>query len=183
MTPHRTGQLTPPVAERDHVRGPAKAPLTLVEYGDYECPYCGKAYSVVEEVLQQLGSRVRFAFRHCPLATVHPHAQNAAEAAEAAGAQGKFWEMHTTLFENQEDLEEEALLQYAAELGLDPVRFANELARHTHAARVREDFLSGVHSGVNGTPTFFINGVRHEGGLDVESLLEAMAMAKGAEAQ
>jgi len=168
------GQLTLPVAERDHIQGSATAPITLVEYGDYECPYCGQAYPIVKELQQRLGKRLRFVFRNFPLNTMHPHAEHAAEAAEAAGAQGKFWEMHDALYENQEALADGNLIQYAAALNLDPSQFKTELTKHAHAARVREDFLSGVRSGVNGTPTFFINGVRHDGSFDLDTLLTAM---------
>ncbi len=169
--------LTPPVGPADHVVGPPNAPVTFVEYGDYECPYCGMAHPVVKQIIRQLGDGLRFAFRHFPLTRVHPHAERAAEAAEAAGAQGKFWQMHNLLFENQDALEDEDLLAYASALGLDLRRFALELENGVHTAKVRADFLSGVRSGVNGTPTFFINGRRHEGGFDLETLLGAIAAA------
>jgi protein-disulfide isomerase len=172
-------RLTVPVNENDHILGPATAPVTMVEYGDYECPYCGQAHHVVKQLHELLGRQLRFVFRHFPLAMVHPHAQHAAEAAEAAGAQGKFWEMHYVLFEHQQALEDDDLVQYAAALGLDVYRFTNELARHIHAHRVREHFMSGVRSGVNGTPTFFINGVRHNGSYDFETLLSAIEQAIG----
>jgi protein-disulfide isomerase len=167
-------RLTMPINETDHVIGPATAPVTLVEYGDYECPHCGQAYPVVTQLLLLLGRRLRFAFRHFPLTMVHSHAAHAAEAAEAAGAQGKFWEMHNVLFEHQHALGDEHLVQYAAGIGLDPYRFNRELVNHVHAPRVREHFMSGVRSGVNGTPTFFINGVRHNGSYDFDTLLEAI---------
>jgi len=168
--------LYPPVGERDHVVGPATAPVTLVEYGDYECPYCGAAHPVVKEIRRQLGNELRFAFRHFPLTRVHPHAEHAAEAAEAAGAQGrpKFWQMHDMLYEHQDALDDEDLEIYAATIGLDLDRFTREMLAGVYAPRVREDFLSGVRSGVNGTPTFFINGRRHEGGNDFQSLLLAI---------
>jgi protein-disulfide isomerase len=168
--------LFPPVGERDHVIGPANAPVTLVEYGDYECPYCGAAHPIVKEVRRRMGNAMRFAFRHFPLTRVHPHAERAAEAAEAAGAQGKskFWQMHDMLYEHQDALDDEYLEIYAATIGLDVERFARELLSGVHAPRVREDFLSGVRSGVNGTPTFFINGRRHEGSYDLETLLLAI---------
>ena len=164
-------QLTLPVGERDHIQGPATAPITLVEYGDYECPYCGEAYPVVKELQKELCDRLRFVFRNFPLTTAHPHAQNAAEAAETAGMQNQFWEMHDLLFENQQKLEEANLIRYASNLELDLSRFKAELSGHTHAARVREDFMSGVRSSVNGTPTFFINGARHDGSVDFDTLL------------
>ena len=168
--------LFPPVGERDHVIGPANAPVTLVEYGDYECPYCGAAHPIVKEVRRRMGNAMRFAFRHFPLTRVHPHAERAAEAAEAAGAQGKskFWQMHDMLYEHQDALDDEYLEIYAATIGLDVERFTRELLSGVHAPRVREDFLSGVRSGVNGTPTFFINGRRHEGSYDLETLLLAI---------
>jgi protein-disulfide isomerase len=170
-------KLTLPVGERDHIQGPAAAPITLVEYGDYECPYCGQAYPIVKELQEQLGDRLRFVFRNFPLSTMHPHAELAAEAAETAGAHGKFWEMHDALYENQEALDDDDLVQYASALGLDTARFTNELAKHTHAARVREDFMSGARSGVNGTPTFFINGVRHDDSFELATLLKAIEAA------
>jgi protein-disulfide isomerase len=170
-------RLVLPVGERDHIRGPESAPVTLVEYGDYECPYCGQAYWVIRELERLEGDVMRFVFRNFPLATIHPHAERAAEAAEAAGAQGKFWEMHDTLYEHQQALEDEDLLQYAAAIGLDLPRFARELREGVHQARVREDFLSGVRSGVNGTPTFFINDVRHDGPWDLDTLFAAVENA------
>jgi protein-disulfide isomerase len=167
-------RLAVPVGDSDHVQGPATAPVTLVEYGDYECPSCGQAYPVVKELLERLGSRVRLVFRNFPLATAHPHAESAAEAAEAAASQGQFWAMHDRLFENQNALDDEDLVRYAVALRLDESRFVSELAGHVHAARVREDFMGGVRSGVNGTPTFFINGVRHDGPFDLDTLLAAI---------
>jgi len=152
------GMLAMPVGPRDHILGPDMAPVTMVEYGDYECPYCGAAHPIVQAIVERLGDDLRFAFRHFPLAQMHPHAQQAAEAAEAAGAQGKFWEMHDMLYEHQTALDGPHLLTYAAALNLDVERFADELTRRVYADRVREDFMSGVRSGVNGTPTFFING-------------------------
>src|SRR3981081_2105023 len=145
------GTLKVPVTQHDHIRGPADAPVTLLEYGDYECPHCGLAHPIVKEVQQRLGRQLRFAFRHFPLAEIHPHAEMAAEAAEAAGAQGRFWEMHDLLFKNQDALNDTDLLRYAEALGLELTRFVNELADRTWEPRVREDFMSGVRSGVNGT--------------------------------
>lgn len=158
-----TAQLTPLVGPDDHVEGRDGAPVTLVEFGDFECPHCAAAYPVVEAARARLGDVLRFAYRHFPLAEVHPHAIRAAEAAEAAGAQGKFWEMHRLLFLNQHALDDADLLGYAGMLGLDVARFEDELATHAHAPRVRRDYASGVSSGVQGTPTFFVNGVRYEG--------------------
>jgi protein-disulfide isomerase len=168
-------RLTVPVQEgRDHIQGPADAPLTLIEYGDYQCPYCGRAYPIVKEVQERLGDRLRFVFRNFPLTTAHPRAEVAAEAAEAAGAQGRFWEMHDHLFENQSRLGDEDLHSYAAELGLDAGRFDHELAEHTYAGRVHEDFIGGVRSGVNGTPTFYVNGQRHDGSYEPDDLIAAL---------
>jgi protein-disulfide isomerase len=169
--------LTLAVSARDHVRGQTEAPVTLVEYGDYECPHCGRAYPIVKQIQHQMGARLRFVFRNFPLAESHPHAEHAAEAAEAAGAQGKFWEMHDRLFERQFALEDEYLLEYATELGLDAKRLGADLVAGRFQPRVREDFRSGVTSGVNGTPTFFINDARYDGDWDVASLLAALERA------
>jgi protein-disulfide isomerase len=174
MKGRKQGTLVSDVTERDHVQGPPDAPVTLLEYGDYQCPYCGAAHPIVKALQRHLGNNLRFAFRHFPLATIHEYAEAAAEAAEAAGAQGKFWQMHDALFENQHALDFDSLVAYAQELGLDAERFAAELENQVYAPRVREDFISGVRSGVNGTPTFFINGRRHEGSFDFETMLEAI---------
>src|SRR5437762_9836597 len=163
-----------PMPDRDHIRGPSDAPIKLLEYGDYECPYCGEAYPVVKAIQERLGDRLCFAFRNFPLVNAHPHAEHAAEAAEAAGVQGKFWEMHDTLYENQTALDDEDLAQYAADLRLDARRLINEIVADAHVARVREDFRSGARGGVNGTPTFFINGVRYDGAPDVDTLFAAL---------
>ena len=170
-------QLTLPVGVRDHSQGPADAPVTLVEYGDYECPYCGAAYPIVKEVQSALGNELRFVFRNFPLGEIHPHAVQAAETAEAAGAQGKYWEMHDYIYEHQSHLETKHLLSYAEHLGLDVARVERDLAEHTYEPRIREDFLSGARSGVNGTPTFYINGVRHDDSYDVDTLLAALRAA------
>lgn len=169
--------LRVPVNGRDHVQGPASAPVTLVEYGDYECPHCGRAYPIVKEVQKHLGTQLRFIYRNFPLREVHPHAQHAAEAAEAAGAQGGFWEMHDTLFEHQRALDDGHLAQYARSIGLDEEQFTAALNAHDFAGHVRSDFLGGVRSGVNGTPTFFINGVRHDDSWDVATLVSAVRAA------
>jgi len=166
--------LTLPVGKRDHIRGPADAAVTLVEYGDYECPHCGRAYPIVKTIQKQLGPKLRFVFRNFPLRESHPHAEQAAEAAEAAAAQGKFWEMHDRLFERQFALDGEYLIEYAGDLGLDVAQLRTELSSGAYAPRVREDFRSGVTSGVNGTPTFFINGVRHDDSWEFEPLLAAL---------
>jgi protein-disulfide isomerase len=171
--------LTLPVSDRDHIQGPATAPVTLVEYGDYQCPDCLQAYPIMLDIQEYMGDRMRIVFRNFPVTTVHPDAQNAAEAAEAAGAQGKFWEMHDYLFEHQSRLDDVALLSYAADIGLDVARFMRDLDTHAFAARVHEDYVSGARSGVNGTPTFFINGVRHDGPWDLETLTAALLAAAG----
>lgn len=172
-----TARLTVPVSQRDHQQGPETAPVTLVEYGDYECPYCGEAYPIVKEIQRRLGDRLRFVFRNFPLTQSHPHAEHAAEAAEAAAGQEKFWEMHDYLFEHQQALDDAHLVQYAVALQLDKDRFVREMTAHAYTNRVREDFLSGVRSGVNGTPTFFINGVRHDASYELETLLAAIEAA------
>jgi len=179
------GTLTMPVSDRDHIQGPASAPVTLVEYGDYECPYCGAAYPIVKEVQRRLGDRLRLVFRNFPLTNAHPHAAHAAEAAEAAGAQGKFWEMHDYLYEHQRRLTDRDVEAHALAVGLDVERFNREMTEETHLERVREDFMSGVRSGVNGTPTFFINGRRHDDSYDLETLVAAIeaAMPESASSQ
>jgi protein-disulfide isomerase len=164
-----------PVGPRDHAQGPADAPLTLVEYGDFECPHCGRAYPIVKELQRRLGEDLRFVYRHFPLTRNHPHAEHAAEMSEAAAQHGKFWPMHDLLFEHQDALEDEDLVGYAASLGMAPEDAAKALAGGRFEARVREDFTSGVHSGVNGTPTFFINGQRYDGPWDL--LLETLRQA------
>jgi protein-disulfide isomerase len=172
-----TTKLVIPPSKRDHLRGPLSAPVLLVEYGDYECPHCVEAHSVVKALREELGEGLGFAFRNFPQVTVHEHAQPAAEAAEAAGAQGSFWEMHDLLFGNPDALAEEDLIAYAASLHLEMPRFASELARHSHSPRVHEDILSGIRSGVSATPTFFVNGVRHDGRHDLDSLRSAIEAA------
>ena len=160
------GILTPEVGPDDHAHGPADAPVTLVEYGDYECPHCGRAYRVLQQVLRQLGDQVRFVFRNFPLSEIHPHAQAAAEAAESVAARGgedAFWAMHDLIYENQDALQADDLIEYAAAADVDPEDVADDLAHGAMSDRVRRDFRSGVRSGVNGTPTFFVNGRRFEG--------------------
>ena len=177
MGDQEVARLTLPVGDRDHAQGPADAPVTLVEYGDYECPHCGRAYPIVKDVQRRLGSTLRFVFRNFPLAESHPHAEHAAEAAESAAAHGRFWEMHDMLFERQQALDDPHLLRYAAAVGLDAAVAGKELRAHTYKARVREDFVSGVRSGVNGTPTFFINGVRFDDSWDADTLTHALTAA------
>jgi protein-disulfide isomerase len=170
------GLLQPKLSDRDHIKGPRNAPLELVEYGDFECPHCGRAAIVVNQLTAELGDRLQFAFRHFPLAKMHPHARKAAMASEAAGAQGKFWEMHDMLFANAGKLAMPDLIAYASVLELDVARFEAEILDDTYAARIQEDVASGVRSGVNGTPSFFINVVRHNGGYTIESLKEGLAV-------
>jgi protein-disulfide isomerase len=167
-------RLTTPVSGRDYQQGPASAPITLVEYGDYECPYCGKAYHTVKELQRRMGDQLRFVFRNFPLTQLHPFAENAAEAAEAAGVQGKFWEMHDTLFEHQQALDNNNLVSYAVALDLDEGKFIYELTKHVYATRMLEDVMSGTRSGVNGTPTFFINGLRYDYSYDLSTFLAAL---------
>jgi protein-disulfide isomerase len=169
--------VVPVSADRDHIQGSPDAPVTLVEYGDYECPYCGEAYPIVKEIQERMGGGLRFVFRNFPISTSHPHAEQAAEAAEAAAAQGRFWEMHDHLYEHQRHLQGDHLRSYAQALDLDLDLFDKELTEHVHADRVHEDFMSGVRSGVNGTPTFFINGLRHDDSYELETLLGALQRA------
>jgi protein-disulfide isomerase len=159
--------------ERDHMRGRLDAPITLVEYGDLECPYCNQAEPVVRELLRDFGD-MRYVWRHLPLDDVHPHARLAAEATEAAGEQGAFWEMHDLLFEHQDALRKADLVRYAAELGLDVDRFVEDLSSRAFAGRVESDVDSADLSGVSGTPTFFVNGRRHHGAFDLKSLKAAV---------
>ena len=167
--------------DEDHIRGPEDAPVTVVEYGDFECPYCGRAEPSVRELLSDMGTEVRYVFRQLPLTDVHSHAQLAAEAAEAAASQGRFWEMHDLLFDHQDALTGRDLLRYAEELELDVERFHAELKRHEHAARVARDVESAELSGVSGTPTFFINGQRHHGAYDIATLKKAVKAARARE--
>jgi protein-disulfide isomerase len=157
------GQLRPPVGSADHVQGKPDAPVTLVEYGDYQCPYCGQAYPIVKRIQKRLSSRLSFVFRNFPLAEAHPFAMGAAEMAEAAALQDKFWQMHDSLYEHQDALEPKSLVDYAKHLHLDMGKLKTDLASPEVGNRVRSDFSSGVRSGVNGTPSFYINGVKFEG--------------------
>jgi protein-disulfide isomerase len=166
--------------ERDHVRGPVEAPVTVVEYGDFECPYCGQAEPVVRELLRDFGD-VTYVWRHLPLNDVHPNAQQAAEAAEAAAEQGAFWEMHDLLLDHQDALGFDDLLGYAEQLGLDVARFEEDLRTRAGARRVAEDVDSADLSGVSGTPTFFINGIRHYGAYDIATLSGAVKTARARE--
>jgi Na+/H+ antiporter NhaA len=178
--------LTDPVdPDRDHIRGPRNAPVTLVEYGDFECPYCGRAEPVVRELLAEFGADLRYVFRHLPLEDVHEQARLAAEAAEAAGAQGRFWEMHDLLLTHQDALTIDDLLGYAGALDLDVDRFSAELGKRKYALRIERDIDSADQSGVTGTPTFFANGLRYHGAFDIDSLkaLVRSALAQAKESQ
>jgi protein-disulfide isomerase len=167
--------LSLPVSKsRDHVQGPDNAPVTLVEYGDYECPYCGQAYPIIKQVQDNLGVNLRFVFRNFPLTQVHPHAQKAAEVAEEAGAQNKFWDMHDYLYEHQQALGDKDLEKYAGIIGLNLDKFNDDIRNHIHAPRIREDFLSGIQSGVNGTPSLYINEIRYDGSWDLDSLMQIL---------
>jgi protein-disulfide isomerase len=180
MTTRSSPRLTLLVSDRDHTQGPPKALVKLVEYGDYECPYCGRAYSIVEELCREVGDQLLFAFRNFPLTQSHEHAEMAAEGAEAAAVQQRFWEMHRILFTHQSELATSNLLQYASWLGMDTEQFRHALTMHTFRDRVHGDFMSGVRSGVNGTPTFFINGARYDGPVDVSSLSALVETAANA---
>ena len=169
--------LTLPVGERDHSQGLEYAPVTLLMYGAYECPHCVEANKTVKEIQKQTGEGLRFVFRHFPRADVHQHAEAAANVAEIAGAQGKFWEMHDTLFEHYDRLEGTRLVQYAENIGLDMKLFDEDISRRLYAAKVMEDLQSGTESGVKATPTFFINGIKHESSYESNVLLEAIGRA------
>lgn len=174
------GLLTAPITDRDHAEGPVDAAITLVEYGDFECPVCREAFPLIKTLQRTLRGRLRFVFRHFPLAQVHPHAPHAAEVAEAAAAQAGgpgFWTMHDALFLHQDELGEALYARLAGELGLDTERLVADVEAGTFADRVRDDFRSGVRSGVNGTPTFFANGRRYDGAWET-----AAAFARGLEA-
>jgi len=182
MSSEDTPKLTVPVNEtRDHIQGSTQAKVILVQYGDYQCPYCGEAYPIIKRIEKRFGSDLRFVFRNFPITEAHPFAETGAEIAEAAGAQGKFWEMHDYLYENQQSLSNvDYFARYANEkLGLDGKRLKEEVLTRTYSPRIKEDFMSGVRSGVNGTPTFFINDYRHNGSYDYEVLEEAIEIAMG----
>lgn len=172
--------LKVPITSADHFQGSEGAEATVVEYGDYECPHCGRAYPIVKRVRRHFGKRLRFVFRNFPLSEMHPHAEAAAETAEFAGAHGKFWEMHDLLFENQERLSDQLFLGLARALELSPPSLRQALEDGEFATRVRGDFTGGVRSGVNGTPTFFINGRRHDGPFEFDSLVSAIEEALSA---
>jgi protein-disulfide isomerase len=170
-------KLTPAIGDHDHVQGNPSARVTLVEYGDFQCPYCKRAHPIVQAVQKTLGDRLRFVFRNFPLRELHPYAEAAAEAAEAAGAQGKFWEMHDVLFETEDDLSPASLTRYAESVGLDVERWAHDVNRRAFRAHVERDMESGIRSGLHATPTFFINGVQHEGSYDQQTLEGALLAA------
>jgi protein-disulfide isomerase len=167
-------KLSIAVSSKDHRQGEPAAPCTLVEYGDYQCPSCGQAYPIVKRVQKHFGKRLSFVFRNFPLSQMHQHAESAAETAEFAAAHDKFWQMHDLLYENQDRLGSELFAELAQELHLAPAQLIEALETKEFQARVRADFSGGVRSGVNGTPTFFINGVRHDGSYDFASLVEAI---------
>ena len=156
-------QLKPLVNSKDHIQGKNTAPLELVEYGDYQCPNCGRAYPIIKSLQRSLGDDLKFVFRNFPLSEIHPDAFTAAVAAEAAGLQDKYWEMHDIIFENQQALDLESLFPYAKAIGLDVKRFKNDIQKNELANKVEQDFESGIRSGVNGTPSFFINGRKYNG--------------------
>ncbi len=170
-------KLIVPVGKQDHFRGPLNAPLSVVEYGDFECPYCGRAQGILQSIVEELGPQLCFVFRNFPLASIHPHAEAAALAAEAAGEQGKFWEMHDALYNNQHALEDDDLLDYAQGLELDMAAFEETVRSAKDLPLIQEDFNGGLRSGVNGTPTFFINGERHEGSYEYPVLIRALREA------
>ena len=173
--------LKTPINKSDHIRGPKTAPITLVEYGDYQCPHCGMAHPIVNQVQAYFRDSLRFVFRHFPLTEVHPLAGIAAESAEYAGAAGLFWEMHDALFENQSILSISTIFMIADQLRLPEVLLRNALETGQYKSKVRSDFMGGVRSGVNGTPAFFINGVRHDGSYDFASLVSAIQLHLGAD--
>ena len=172
MTSHEdVRKLTVPVSiGLDHIRGSVNAPVTIVEYGDFECPYTGMAYPIVKEIMKQFGDKIYFVYRNFPLNDIHPHAQHAAEAAEAAAAQDKFWQMHDYLFEHQKALDDNHLLEYAQKVGLNVDRFKGEMSGHVYVPLINKSLKSGIDSGVEGTPTFFINGQRYEDSWDIDTL-------------
>src|SRR2546426_5057335 len=175
---NESATLSPVVSERDHAQGRPDAPMTLVEYGDYQCPYCGEAYPVVKQLQKALGKKLLFVFRNFPLTRSHPYALLAAEAAEAAALQGKFWEMHDLIFENQEQLEPGVLPAWAHQIRLDVNQFAKAVSEGKVMKRIEEDYASGLESGVDGTPSFFIKGTRYEGEDDHDSLRAALLEAE-----
>lgn len=173
-------KLAVPVSpDHDHIEGSGEASLTLVEYGDYQCPFCGAAYPEVKKVQKTLGSKLRFVFRNFPLSNIHEYAMNAAETAEAASSQGKFWPMHDFLYEHQATLGDPGVaLDFAKKLGLNTEKFEQDIAKHAYQKRIKDDFMGGVKSGVNGTPTFYVNGTRHDGDAVAKALVEALSKTR-----
>ena len=165
-------QLQPAVSSKDHSQGNNNAPIVLVEYGDYQCPYCGQAYPIVKAVQKAMGNDLKFVFRNFPLTEMHPNAENAALAAEAAAMENKFWQMHDMLYENQQQLDPQDLTAYAKKIGLNASEFQKDSESDAASTKVESDFESGVKSGVNGTPSFYINGVKYDGSWDEESLTQ-----------
>jgi len=175
---YKAPRLTLPVGKRDHIEGNPDAKMILLEYGDYQCPYCGAAYPIVKKIQKELGDKLGFVFRNFPITNAHPYAEWAAETAEGSSAQGKFWEMHDYLYENQTSLGDEAFFaKYEGKLKLDVAKLAQEVAQHAYSGRIEEDYMSGIRSGVNGTPTFYINGVRYDGYPGHVQLTEALKQA------
>jgi len=172
-------QLSIPVSAQDHSAGPANAPVTLVEYGDYECPYCGEAYPVLKAVQQAMGNRLRFVFRNFPISEIHPHALRAAQFAEAAAAIGKFWVAHDMLYERQQALDDRDLVAYGSIIGLNAAKL-REAFDGRFDGKIEADFMGGVRSGVNGTPALFVNGVRYDGERDADSLVAVLQLAADA---
>ncbi len=170
-------QLAVPVSEQDHSQGSANAPVTLVQYGDYQCPYTRQSTSGVRAIQQQLGTQLRFVFRNFPLTEIHPHALHSAEAAEAANAQGKFWEMHDYIFHHQHTLEDADLRRFAEAISLDTTQYEQDMTQHRHLKRIEADMEGGERSGVQGTPTFYINGVLHNASWEQDALLAAIERA------
>ena len=166
--------LKNPVSNDDHIEGAQNAAVTLVEYGDYQCPYCGQAYPIIKRLQKHYGSKLRFVFRNFPLTEIHPLAEPAAQTAEYAAAEGQFWEMHDLIFENQSNLSIELLLQLADFLNLSSAELKEALKNHTFDAKIQKDFMSGIKSGVNGTPTLYINGVRYSGPVEFQDLVSAI---------
>ncbi|HCO68676.1 MAG TPA: disulfide bond formation protein DsbA [Dysgonomonas sp.] len=164
--------LRVPVTDKDHVQGSPDASIELVEYGDYQCPYCGKAYYEVKKIQEEMGGNLKFVFRNFPLISIHKHALNAAVAAEAAGDMGKYWEMHDIIFENQQALDDADLVKYAGEIGLDEEEFKSMFSDKKYEAKIEKELEGGLRSGVNGTPSFFINGKKYEGEYSAKVMIE-----------
>ena len=165
-------QLKPPVNDRDHIQGNKNAPIELVEYGDYQCPHCGRAYPIIKSIQERMGDRLKFIFRNFPLTEIHPEAFGAALAAEAAAHQDKFWEMHDIIFEHQRHLQAENILQYAKRVGLNMAIFSKDIQQQLFIDKVEDDIESGIRSGVNGTPSFYVNGAKYNGSWEEEDFVE-----------